>query len=352
MQGDEEMEEVSSASSMGQPSPASDPFYDPDFYQRTLYGPSEETRGNPYSPPHRTPPPPCRPPRMNPLTNPVSFYNPDLAELYRPEQPTSDHGMDDLPDSPPPSYWWHMGLAHSPEAGGDDLQSEYALFTSDDPDFRPVGDANAMTSITAIDPHGPVWQACQPVECPLYLKKYLFRPVGPCWPTRPVRKQIDKYYAWLDACTRGGEPGCSEQDRMTNELAISQRRPGLLGDNDDPDAFWEPPAQYTLYPPEPRQSPYPIRAEAVPLKGHVTVEEQADFNEYMEAMAHYHAVPPTSPMTIYQLPIPLPAEVPEAPPRVPLYYHLSNLQPAEIRTHQSSYRPVRRTARYRFLLSD
>ena len=166
-----------------------------------------------------------------------------------------------------------------------------------------------------------------PVECPLYLNHHLFRPVGPCCPTKAVRREITRYYAWVRACLRGSRAGCDPTDAMTYRLAEKHRSPGILGDNDDPDAFWEPATQITLFPhPRPERSPYPIRMDALPLPVH-----QPSMEDCFTL---------ADPGSNYQLPIFYPAEVQEENPRRPLYYRLAGVQPAFPRDHNTGYRPL------------
>lgn len=307
---------------------------------------ARDVRGNPFRSPPRPDDLPIPKRGLNNMTiNPILFYNPVPTPMYRPESPTSEsqYVSSSPPSSPPTTYRQHMGWGSQPSDPMEDLERMYDVSASKEKDLRPVEVLGSPYCPTAAS-----YEVYRPVECPLFLQRQLFRPVGPCTPTRRVREQITSYYEWVAKCLRGASPAGTPDERRTYEVAERNHRPGLLGDNDDPDAFWEPNAQITLYPPPTLSSPYPLRADAVPVAESVASEEIEDSVE--EGLAWQECE--KTPWSIYQLPIPLPGEVDALEPRQHLYYHLAAVQPSQPRDPRTGFRPVRRTARFRFLLTE
>ena len=76
---------------------------------------------------------------------------------------------------------------------------------------------------------------------------------------------------------------------------------GILGDNDDPDAFWEPPVQYTTKPP-PGTVRYPIRRDAVPLPAPEPPSSVAPLPAILQLeMGLFYSLPNPSPGGLSQL---------------------------------------------------
>ena len=223
-------------------------------------------------------------------------------------------------------------------------ESVYATFTTDDPKFRPLGkEEPSQSSLTRTMTHDQVQtmthdqatrDACMPVECPLHLDLHIFNPVGPCMPTRAARKQANRYLSWISACLRGSQAGCSHIDALTYQLSLEHPSAELLGDNDDPNALVKPRQQMTLFPLPPIPPHFPDPVEETPHR----TKTQAGLAAFTLADVG----------SIYQLPIPYAAEVPEKQLRRPLYFTIAGMQPGEPREHRTGYQPVRRIARFKF----